>query len=161
MCTEAKVFELTPVRWKGINKVCVTNRLMIKTKVKIQYDETRQLQIIVTSIITNRQIITMLVDVSTYQEAEQRARRLLGQIECSPSWKWNNDATRDKSTYITSKLFFRETILVKTSKAWTWDPCSQTFVTGFNMSWIWHFPFRRHHSNADCMNFFFILCYLC
>ena len=70
---------------KGINKVCVTNRLMIKKKVKIQYDETRQLQIIVTSIITNRQIITMLVDVSTYQEAEQRARRLLGQIECSPS----------------------------------------------------------------------------
>ena len=58
---------------------------MIKTKLKIQYDETRQLQIIVTSIITNRQIITMLVDVSTYQEAEQRARRLLGQIECSPS----------------------------------------------------------------------------
>ena len=119
------------------------------------------------------------------QTAAQRARRLLDQSELGNARHENETttttqpATRVFTQPATSSL---ETMWVKTRKAWTWEPCLQTLTSEYNMRafpallleesvwqqgktsvlfWIWHLPFRCHHSNTDCVNSSFKVHFMC
>ena len=72
----------------------------------------------------------MLADVSVKEPNKRlagcwiKAKAMFAAMKMKQEQQRNE--TSDKSTYTTSNFVFRETMWAKTSKAWTWDHCSQT-----------------------------------